>query len=529
MLSISILALLCTACQNDGLTAPAQAPVAQSPAVVPSPSASPAPSTAVVPAAPITSRLSPTQCMDALGGGSTPGTKVGIYTCNSGASQQFAWTTTGEIHHGSLCVDASGGAGNNGDRIILYTCNGGANQHWSPSASGQIRGINGRCIDIPASNTKNSTQLIIYDCNGGVNQSWDGPAISAAIAAASVSGSRTQPIVSRSAVLDFMAAAGLPGVNSVQAKGGAFGKYETDFTHYADYQWGIDSTSFGANFYDRAMIYYVWWARTGNATYLDRANKLAVQARTDIESWNYYPLTYNLMLDGVALHALVTGDARSALTVAKVADNLANPHGWFSYVAGHAGDAEGDSRNSARILNGVLDAQLLKVKSPAGYNYAALLPDLAHRIIGTQSADGAYRWPNQCNFDKPFMTGMLNEALIRYYTSFQADRQIVPAVQKAVDYMWAHDWVPADQGFRYIGSPNGCSNPSSGGTGGATADLNSLIVSGFAFVAKQTGDASYLTKGDAAFAGAVKSAWLPGPKQFNQAYTSSYRYLALRF
>ena len=27
------------------------------------------------------------------------------------------------------------------------------------------------------------------------------------------------------------------------------------------------------------MIYYVWWARTGNATYLSRANAMAVDYR----------------------------------------------------------------------------------------------------------------------------------------------------------------------------------------------------------------------------------------------------------
>ncbi|HEY0780258.1 MAG TPA: ricin-type beta-trefoil lectin domain protein [Gemmatirosa sp.] len=475
----------------------------------------------------VSSRLSPSQCVSALNGGTTPGTKVVVSTCTGGPEQQFVWNASGEIRNGALCVDASGGQGNNGDHVILYGCNGGQNQQWTGTTAGQIIGMNGRCLDIPGSSTVDGTQLIIWNCHGTQNESWDEHTITTAApvptpVVTATTGTRAQ-------VLAFMAASNLASVSAIQAKGGAYAKYESDFVTYANRHWASDSTSFDANFYDRAMIYYVWWARTGNATYLDRANKLAIQARTDIESWNYYPMTYNLMLDGVALHALVTGDQRSAAAVAKVADNLANPHGWFSYVAGHVGDAEGDSRNSARILNGVLDAQLLQVNSPAGYSYAALLPDLETRILGTQSADGAYRWPNQCNFDKPFMTGMLNDALIRYYTSFQADPQIVSAVQKSVDYLWAHDWVPGDQGFRYIGSPNGCSNPSSGGTGGATDDLNNLISSGFAFVAKQTGDASYFTKADAVFSGGVYNAWITGTKQFNQEYTASYRYLALRF
>ena len=473
-------------------------------------------------AATITSRRSPSQCMDAWGFGTTNGTRVTLYTCTGASNQKFVWMPNGEIRNGSLCLDAAGNTGRNGDQVILWNCWGGPNQHWTATASGQIKGINGRCLEIPGGNTANGRSLGIWDCNGGTHQIWDehvAPVLTAPVIA-------TAP-GSPAAVLAFMAATNVPSVASITARGGAYAKYEADFASYANTQWAADSTSFEANFYDRAMIYYVWWARTGNATYLDRATKLALVARTYIESQNFAPPTYNLMIDGVALHALVTGDQRSAMAVAKVADKMADPRGWYSYVAGHTGDGEGDSRNSARILTAVVDAYLLRAASPAGYNYGALLPDLESRILGTQASDGAYRWPNQCGYGKPFMTGMLNDALIRYYTSVQADSRIVPAVKRAVDFMWANDWVASSQGFRYLDAA--CNNPSSGGTGGPTPDLNNLITSGFAFVAKQTGDGSYADKADAAFAGAVNSAWLTGKKQFNQAYTSSFHYLAFRF
>ncbi|GJG87961.1 hypothetical protein tb265_31420 [Gemmatimonadetes bacterium T265] len=518
-LSAAVLALAGTACQDNNVTGPASTetfPPAFSTGATQGTSA----------AGSIVSRVSPTRCMDVLGTGATHDPRIGIYSCDGSAEQQFVSTAAGELRNGAMCVDVAG-AGRSGDAVIGRACSGSANQRWARTSDGTIRGINGRCIEVPGGNTANATKLVLNDCRGGTNQIWDNVR-STATATAAMPKSTVKP----SAVLAFMGAASVPGVAAVQAKGGVYARYESNFSKYEQYQWtltanGIDSTSFEANFYDRAMIYYVWWARTGDATYLDRANKLAVSARTYLEGLKYYPMTYNMMLDGVALHALVTGDQRSATTVAKVADNLANPNGWFSYVAGHAGDAEGDSRNSARILAAVLDAYLLKVNSPAGYNYAKLLPDLERRILATQSADGAYRWPNQCNSDKPFMTGMLNDALIRYYTSFQPDTHIPGAVKKAVDYLWANDWVAGSQGFRYLGAY--CSNPNSGGTNGPTPDLNSLIVSGFSFVAKHTGDASYNAKADAVFAGGVASAWLNGPKQFNQAYTASYRYLALRF
>jgi len=186
---------------------------------------------------------------------------------------------------------------------------------------------------------------------------------------------------------------------------------------------------------------------------------------------------------------------------------------------------DGDSRNSARVLGAVLDGYLLKVASPAGYNYGALLPNLMSRILGTQGADGAYRWPNQCGNNKPFMAGMVDESLIRYYTSFQADARIVSTVKRAVDYMWNVDWVASSSQFKYMDAD--CATTGEGS--GPNADLNNMISSGFAFVARQTGDASYYTKGDAAFAGGVYGAWLYGTKQFNQEYTASYRFLSLRF
>ena len=56
-------------------------------------------------------------------------------------------------------------------------------------------------------------------------------------------------------------------------------------------------------------------------------------------------------------------------------------------------------------------------------------------------------------------------------------------------------------------------------------DLNNLIVSGFGWVYRQTGDATYRTHGDQAFAASVANAWLDGTKQFNEQYTDSPRYL----
>jgi hypothetical protein len=322
----------------------------------------------------------------------------------------------------------------------------------------------------------------------------------------------------------FAFAGAAPTVAAQQARGGVWARYEQDFSTFAEQHWrwaGADNYS--ANFYDRAMIYYVWWARTGHAPYLERAHQLALNHRAYIEAQSFNPQPFNLMVDGVVLHALLTGDARSATAVQRVAEQYTTPGTYWATVVGNVAEPDLDGRSQARVLGAALGAWYL---APAGASrdaWAARLRPLLTKLLATQGADGAYRFRNQCGQSKPFMTGMMNEALIRYHSLFEADARITPAVQRAVDYLWAHDWVPAASGFRYIGNWCNGDNPE------PTADLNNLIVTGFGFVAKMTGDASYVTRGDAVFTGAVQGAWLTGTKQFNQQYTSSYRYLGLRF
>jgi hypothetical protein len=63
--------------------------------------------------------------------------------------------------------------------------------------------------------------------------------------------------------------------------------------------------------------------------------------------------------------------------------------------------------------------------------------------------------------------------------------------------------------------------------------LNLLIVNGFGWYAKVTGDGAYRKNGDLVFHQGVAHAWLgntaaQADKQFNQQYRSAYRYLYYR-
>ena len=86
--------------------------------------------------------------------------------------------------------------------------------------------------------------------------------------------------------------------------------------------------------------------------------------------------------------------------------------------------------------------------------------------------------------------------------------------------MWANEWDEATKSFQYIDF----GVDMEGQTDASSPDGNGLIVTGFGFIYKVTGDALYKERGDLVFDGlvgtATEGAWLEGSKQFNQAYNS---------
>jgi hypothetical protein len=191
--------------------------------------------------------------------------------------------------------------------------------------------------------------------------------------------------------------------------------------------------------------------------------------------------------------------------VARVADMLAGPNGSWTHIVGDPANQYMDARSAGRVLALALDAWYLKVQSPSGVNWATQTQFLASEVMRSQAADGAFRYASTCWYSKPFMSGIAIEALVRYHQSFQPDARVADAVKRGVDYLWTKNWVPTAQAFTYIeGSCNG-------EVPGATADLNNLAVSGFGLAASTTGDATYLTRGDAVFSGGVYGAWIGAP------------------
>ncbi|HET7459452.1 MAG TPA: hypothetical protein VFJ74_17500 [Gemmatimonadaceae bacterium] len=303
-------------------------------------------------------------------------------------------------------------------------------------------------------------------------------------------------------------------VAEARAMGGAFAQYEANFARYADQHWTTEGANWSDDYYDRALIYYTWWARSGNPEYWRRATLFATNYRRDyLEKNQYFASPHWSQLEGLEKHYLLTGDEASRTAVWRTAVVLRD--GFQKSLV-----SNWDPRIRGRVLLGYLLAW--RLQSPGG-EWAHLIDDALTRILGTVGADGSVRQYTPCGtMQNNFMVGLQNDALIKVHAYYRADSRILPAVKRSVDYMWRTQWRPSAQGFLYLSGD--CSRAGEGGMTPAP-DLNNMIVSGFGWIYRQTGDTSYRTRGDEAFAAGVAKAWLDGSKQFNEQYTDSPRYL----
>ncbi|MEH1130125.1 ThuA domain-containing protein [Micromonospora sp. CPCC 206061] len=115
------------------------------------------------------------KCVDVSGGSSADGTKIQLWTCHGGASQQ--WTVNGSTLRAlNKCLGIAGGGTANGSLVQLSTCNGTGGQNWNPGANGSLANPqSGKCLDANGGSSADGTQLIIWSCHGGTNQRWTLP------------------------------------------------------------------------------------------------------------------------------------------------------------------------------------------------------------------------------------------------------------------------------------------------------------------------------------------------------------------
>ena len=291
------------------------------------------------------------------------------------------------------------------------------------------------------------------------------------------------------------------------------------FKTNADVQWAASGSDWSAtNYYDRVLNHVGYWVRGGGVTYLRRAMSIAVDYREKYLVANQYGSSPHwAQLEGLAMHYWLTGDEASRQAVIRTTDRLT---------------AAFTSANMARAdyewLDGRIQARLLLANSlssalDAGSSYAAKASEYIGAIASTTNADGSHSWPAFCGQQANYMAALQNDALIKYSELVASDARIPALMKRSLDYLWQKQWSSTGQAFRYISGPCATVNEAE-----LAPDLNMLFLSGFAWYAGQTQDASYRLRADQIALGGLLHAWISPTKQFNQFYYDAFNYLAYR-
>ena len=215
----------------------------------------------------------------------------------------------------------------------------------------------------------------------------------------------------------------------------------------------------------------------------------------------YWIFTHGLYEDFIR-----TGDARSKEAVILVSQNGAfatdeTPLEWTA--------SQELSREVAYVMMSYINAE--RLGSPRRQRLAQMLDQALGHIDQWFVKKTSRNWA-------PFMFGLTAEALIEYYEQIEKDPRIMPAIKLGLDALWQQALIPRKGTFFYRAD-----KPTEG-----APDLNLLIAPAYAWMYKQTGDATYRDRGDQLFKVGVREAYLDGAKQFNQSYRWSFDYLKWR-
>jgi hypothetical protein len=259
-------------------------------------------------------------------------------------------------------------------------------------------------------------------------------------------------------------------------------------------------------YYDGTRVAYQIADHTGDQAFAEYAqNPLDVYRPYVLESNGAVP-GWRVFPQGLRMHYERTGDPLSKEAAIALLKASYGPTGITT--GGLIG--EGLSREVAYAIEAMLEAERLSQPRHAR------LEEYVDIALGHCD-----QWFVQERFERmaPFMFGLTAEALIQYHEA-TADPRVLPALKAGADWIWAKAWVPANKSFVYEYQP--------ANTAAGAPDLNLLIAPVFGWIYSQTGDKSYIDKGDQIFTGGVDGAWLDQGKQFNQSFRWSMDYLKWR-
>jgi uncharacterized protein YjdB len=324
--------------------------------------------------------------------------------------------------------------------------------------------------------------------------------------------------------------------------GTTFAFYDTIFNKYLP----PTTETWGDYYYDRGVVYYARYARTGDPAFLARGHKMVLLYRQGyLEPNGLASAPHWSFARGLELHYRVTGDTLSRRAILGMWDKTL--YGLIVLRTNGLAQIEDtqiswmENRIQARALQVALSLHRMGVSyqrasgwggSLATADWPTRLRYMLDKILSTQNANGSWSWVQICGGQLNYMVGLLNDVLIEYYRDFEPDPRIPVAIEKANEYLWTTQWRPADGAFNYASVP--CSpNPFGKNVGGPTpaGDLNGLLIASYGWLSNHTGDPKWRTRGDAIMAGMLQFRWYSafiGSKQFNQGFAESYRYLGWR-
>jgi hypothetical protein len=298
------------------------------------------------------------------------------------------------------------------------------------------------------------------------------------------------------------------------AEGDVRTQWEAQMVHYGKIHCdalskreGTFDEKLAATYYDAQAVFYRIADYTGDSAWLrcaERAEEI-YRDRYLIPNNGSVPGYWNFS-EGLAKSYLRTGDERSREAVFLLRD--------FAAFSSREEIAPHDAPSLSREIAYALETHLNGEDLGGGSNPRRDL--LVQRSLDALDAWGE-REPVY-----PFMVGLTAEALIRYDERI-GDPRILPALTRAGDWLWERAWVPDSRAFVYVTAPD-----SEGNQRTPAPDLNLLIAPLYAWLSNKTGEAHFTARGDAIFAGGVRSAFLGNPKQFNQNYRWSFDYVRWR-
>jgi len=257
-------------------------------------------------------------------------------------------------------------------------------------------------------------------------------------------------------------------------------------------------------YYDGTRVAYQIADYTGDSTFAEYAkNPLDVYRPYVIDNNGGIP-GYRVFAQGLRMHFERTGETQSKQAAISLLNAAYGANGLPTAVL----IPETLSREVAYAINTMLEAE--KLGQPRHTRLTEYV-DIALGHIDQWFVTEKYQRM------APFMFALTAEALIKYHEA-TGDTRILPALKVGAEWIWAKAWVPANKAFVYEipGDPAGA------------PDLNLIIVPVYGWIYSQTGDKSYIDKGDQIFAGGVDGAWLDQGKQFSQSYRWSMDYLKWR-